>query len=151
VPRPLWTCPNCGHRFVTANGWHSCGRYRLADHFRGRAPAVRRVFAELAGAVRAIGPATTYAQKTRIVFQVRVRFASVVTRRNWLDLNLWLKRRARHPALRRVERLPPHDYIHTFRLTALGDLDPGLRRLLREAYATGRQAHLGEARHRPPG
>ena len=33
--RPLWRCGKCGHRFVTKNLWHSCGRYRLADHFKG--------------------------------------------------------------------------------------------------------------------
>ena len=37
----LWRCPKCGHRFVTRNIWHSCGHYRLADHFEGKASLVR--------------------------------------------------------------------------------------------------------------
>lgn len=44
--RPLWRCPKCGHRFVTKNMWHSCGRYRIESfgrlgyghHFRLRRP-----------------------------------------------------------------------------------------------------------------
>ena len=28
--KPLWTCPKCGHSFVTRNIWHSCNRYRRA-------------------------------------------------------------------------------------------------------------------------
>jgi hypothetical protein len=41
---PLWTCPKCGHAFVSPNLWHSCGRYELDDHFRGRPPGLRRLF-----------------------------------------------------------------------------------------------------------
>jgi hypothetical protein len=73
--RRLWKCPRCGHRFVTRNLWHSCVRVQLADHFRGKAPVVRQVFGAWKALVRACGPVTCYAQKTRIVFQARVRFA----------------------------------------------------------------------------
>src|SRR5438034_280358 len=50
VPSPtrrLWKCPKCGHRFVTANLSHSCGRYRLAAHFAGKSGAVRAAFSRL--------------------------------------------------------------------------------------------------------
>src|SRR5687768_11173861 len=95
----LWTCPRCGHRFVTRNLWHSCGRYSLEDHFIGKDSSVREVFDRLVALAEACGPVTVYAQKTRIVFQVQVRFVNVVTRRGWLDAGLWLTRRAEHPAL----------------------------------------------------
>ena len=36
--KPLWTCPKCRHKFVTRNMWHSCGRFRVTDHFKGNAP-----------------------------------------------------------------------------------------------------------------
>src|SRR5206468_269539 len=42
--RPLWRCPECGHRFVTKNLSHSCGNYRLADHFTGTPRSVRESF-----------------------------------------------------------------------------------------------------------
>ncbi len=35
--KPLWTCPRCGHQFVTPNMWHSCSRHALDDHFKGKA------------------------------------------------------------------------------------------------------------------
>ena len=31
--RPLWTCPSCGHQFVTANIWHSCTKHTLDEAF----------------------------------------------------------------------------------------------------------------------
>ena len=139
--RALWKCPKCGHRFVTRNLWHSCGRYRLADHFRDTDPVVRDVFDRFWAIARSCGPATRYAQKTRIVFQVRVRFASVTTRKHGLDATLWLRRRVEHPRVWRVEVLPPGDFIHHFRLTDPPQLDGAFALLVREAYAIGRQEH----------
>ena len=100
---PLRTCPKCGRRFLTRNLWHSCGRYRLADPFAGKPRVLRRTFNRFASLARACGPVDIYAQKTRIVIQARVRFAGAVGRRDWLDAGVWLKRRACHPRLHRVE------------------------------------------------
>lgn len=136
--KPLWTCPRCGHRFVTRNLWHSCGRYPLADHFAGKDKLVRQLFDAFTKLARSYGPVTVYAQKTRIVLQVRVRFAAVITHKHWLDCTLWLKRRAEHPRLRRVELLLPYDHVHHFRLTELAEVDE-LRDIMREAYAIGCQ------------
>jgi hypothetical protein len=138
----LWTCPECGHRFVTRNLWHSCGRYRLDDHFRGKDPVVRDVFDRLVAALRSIGPLVVYAQKTRIVFQVRVRFAGAVTRKHALQAHLWLTRTATHPRLRRVEILLPNVHVHLFSFDAPDQIDDAFLRLARDAYAIGRQEHL---------
>lgn len=89
--KPLWTCPRCHHRFVTRNMWHSCARYRLADHFRGKDPSLGKLFRSFQSLVRACGPVTMYAQKTRIVFQTRARFAGVSVKTRWLDGAIWLK------------------------------------------------------------
>jgi len=142
MPRKsLWTCPRCGHRFVTRNLWHSCGRYRFADHFRGKDPAVRRLFQEFKKQVQNVGPATVYAQKTRIVFQTRGRFVSVIVRKKWLDVGLWLKRRRDHARLYKIEFYPPSDYVHRIRLAELSDIDRVLASFVREAYKVGRQEY----------
>ncbi len=139
LKRPLWRCPKCGHRFVTKNLWHSCGRYDLRDHFRGKAPGLRLVFRAWLAAARAAGPVTTYAQKTRIVIQVRVRFAGAVVYKDWLDATLWLKRKATHPRLHRVEDFGRMGYGLHFRLDRPAQVDAALRALVREAY--GAAAH----------
>lgn len=139
---PLWACPQCGHRFVTRNLWHSCARHQLDEHFEGRDPNVRAVFDRFVAVLEAIGPLTVYAQKTRIVCQVRVRFAGAVTRTHALDVHLWLKRRAGHPRLRRVELYAPDNYVHRFTFEAPDQLDAAFGRLAREAYAIGEQRHL---------
>lgn len=103
----LWTYPECGHRFVTPSIWHSCGNYEIEVHFLDRDPAVLKTFAELERIVQEIGPVTIYAQKTRIVFQVRTQFAAVMTRKRWLNLQLWLRRRVSHPVL---QNIVPHGH-----------------------------------------
>ncbi len=140
--RPLWRCGQCGHRFVTKNLWHSCGRYRLADHFKGRPRELRKTFDRFVGLAKACGPVTVYAQKTRIVLQARVRFASAVVRRDWLDAGLWLKRRAEHPCLTRVEDFGRLGYGLHFHLRQPADADEALAHLVGEAYAAATHAAL---------
>ena len=130
----LWRCPRCGHRFASRNLWHSCGNYRLADHFRNRSPVVRQLFNRWRALARACGPVTVYAQKTRIVFQTRVRFAGAVAHKGWLDASVWLSRRAAHRCLLRIESFGRLGYGVHFRLTALADIDAELKLLMREAY-----------------
>ena len=135
----LWRCPKCGHRFVTRNLWHSCGRYRLADHFGGKPTHLRKTFDAYVAAARRHGPVTVYAQKTRIVMQGRVRFAGAVVRKEWLDATMWLKRPVDHPLLVRTESFGRLGYVHHFRLCQPGDVDSSLVRLLGEAYVVGQQ------------
>jgi len=138
----LWRCPKCGHRFVTANIWHSCGRYRLSDHFRGKPAKLRETFDRYVAAARKYGAVTVYAQKTRIVMQGRVRFAGAVVRKDWLDAGMWLKRRVSHPRLIRSESFGHLGYGHHFRLCQPDDVDSSLVKLLGEAYAIGQQDSL---------
>jgi len=135
--RPLWRCPRCGHRFVTRNLSHSCGRYKISDHFIGKDAGLRTVFRVWVSAGREAGPVIVYAQKTRIVFQVRVRFGGAVVRTTWLDASLWLKRKVRHPRLQRIENFGALGYGLHFRLTRPGDVDRRLRALVRESYRIG--------------
>lgn len=137
---PLWQCPQCGHKFVTANIWHSCSHYPLSYHFKNKDPIVREIFYAYLELVESFGPVTVIPQKTRIAFQGRVRFAGAVTRKHWLDCGLWLKRSAKHPMFYKVELVSGRDHIHRFRLKSIEDLqDEALRLLLKESYAVGQQ------------
>jgi hypothetical protein len=95
--RPLWTCPRCAAKFVVANSWHSCGRYRLEDLFARSEPYVLELFRRLQRMVHAAGPVTTVPQKTRLVFMVRVRFISVQVRKSYLLVGFLLARRVDDP------------------------------------------------------
>lgn len=131
----LWRCPKCGHRFVTRNLWHSCGRYPLARHFSGKSPGLRATFRRWVAIARACGPVTVYAQKTRIVIQARVRFAGAVVRGGWLDAALWLRRRVKHPRVHHIEDYGRLGFGVHFRLSTPADIDARIVKLMREAYA----------------
>lgn len=140
--RPLWKCPECGHKFVTKNLSHSCGRHRLADHFVGVDPVIHRTFNRWRAVAEANGPVTVYAQKTRIIFMVRVRFGGASVRKTWLDARLWLKRKPSHPLMHRLHDYGSIGYDFHVKLTHPSQVDARLEALMREAYAIGKQEHL---------
>ncbi|MFQ5747486.1 MAG: DUF5655 domain-containing protein [Gemmatimonadota bacterium] len=140
--RPLWTCPKCGHSFVTRNLWHSCSRYPLEFHFEGKDPVVRATFDRFLEAIQACGPVTVIPQKTRIAIQARVRFAGGVTRKKWLNAALWLTRRPEHLRITRIETFGPRSFGVRFKLERPEDVDDALVALIREAYDVGCQRHL---------
>ena len=135
--KSLWTCPNCGRQFVSVNRNHSCGRYSLEDHFRGKEPLVHELYDLLFETLKQFGPVSVFPVKTRIVFHAEVQFAAAVPRKRWLDGYLWLRRQAVHPRIRKMEMGVFRDYGHIFRLTRLDDLDEDLIGLLQEAYILG--------------
>lgn len=135
--RSLWVCPNCGRQFVSVNRNHSCGRYHLEDHFAGKEPVVRGLYELLVETLERFGPVGVFPVKTRIVFQAEVQFAAAMPRKRWLDGYLWLRRRAAHPSIQKIEMGVFRDYGHLFRLTRPDDLDEDLEDLLHEAYILG--------------
>jgi hypothetical protein len=138
--KPLWKCPRCGHRFVTANMWHSCGHVALAAHFENKPPHLRALFDAWLKYVEQFGPVTVIPQKTRICFQVRVRFAGAVVRSTYLRCSFWLKRKVTHALIEKVEQYAARDFVYHFRLDNTAALKtPGLRALVREAYRVGCQ------------
>ena len=139
--RPLWTCPRCRHRFVTRNLSHSCSRFTLGHHFRGR-PRARALYAAFLAAVRGVAPVRVQVSKTRIAFMTRMRFAGVTPRRDHVRAALLLSRQARHPTLVRIECYGPTYFGHTFEIREASQIDSALRALIREAHEIGEQKQL---------
>jgi hypothetical protein len=143
--KPLWTCPKCGHEFVTRNMWHSCTTIALDDAFSRTTPIVRAAFDRYVELVARCGPVTVIAQKTRIVIMGRVRFAGAVVRRDRLVANFALTRRLDDSRFQ-VQVYNDRWIAHRFEVRSLDDLDiPELGDWLCEAYRDlGMQGSLGE-------
>lgn len=124
--------------------WHSCGRYRISDHFAGADAIVRKLYREIRKVIVAFGGVTAYAQKTRIVFQTRGRFVALFPRKRWLDGHVWLKRKAIDPRFNRIESLADRDFVHHFRLTDPVQIDAVFVSYLREAYDVGSQSRMND-------
>jgi len=132
---PLWICPRCRRRFLTPNVWHACTERELDEHFTGKPAGIRELYeAWLVFVERNGGPITVVPQKTRIGFQARARFASVMIRRGWIDCSLWLNHAAKHPLFTPVKRETEREFVYTFRLTDKSQLDKELAALVKDAY-----------------
>lgn len=140
----LWECPDCGRRFANRNQSHVCGRHDLEHHFAGKPAEVRALYDAFAAEVQALGPVIVLPEKTRIAFQVRMSFAQVTPRKQWLDGHAVLARRLESPRFRSVQTFSPRNHLHVFRIASPADIDDELRGWLAEAYAVGEQRHLDE-------
>ncbi len=143
---PLWQCKKCGRYFANRNQSHACGRHDLEHHFRGKRPEIRALFDRVVSTIRALGPVRILPEKTRIAFQVRMSFAQVTPRANWLDGHVVLARRLGHHRFRAIQTISPRNHVHTFRLTRAREVDAQFRKWLAEAYAVGEQRHIQKRR-----
>ena len=139
---PLWRCERCGREFANRNQSHACGRHDLEHHFANKPPTIRALFDAVVAAIRDIGPVEVLSEKTRIAFHVRMSFAQVTPRRQWLDGHVMLARRLESPRFRRIETFSPRNHLQVFRIASADDIDGEFRAWLREAYAVGEQKHL---------
>jgi hypothetical protein len=138
--RPLWKCPKCGEKFVTANMWHSCGQHSVKQLFAKSEPCVRRMYSKLAKMARACGPVRVIPQKTRLVFMTRVRFVAVYPRKSTLEIGIELPERTLHPRFHKIESYTRRMHGHYLRVENESQLDAQLQRWLRRAYLVGIQA-----------
>ena len=138
----MWRCPQCQREFANANQSHACGRHSLDAHFEGKSPHIRAIYDAFVAALAAIGPVIVLPEKTRIAFQVRMSFAQLTPRRQWIDGHVVLARRLEHPRFRSVQTFSPRNHVHVFRLASVDDVDDDVRMWLKEAYAVGEQRHL---------
>ena len=116
---PLWQCPKCERKFANRNQSHACGRHDLAHYFSGKPPEIRTLFDRLLAAIRKIGPVRVPPEKTRIAFQVRMSFAQVIPKSQWLGGHVVLARRFEHPRFRRIQTISPRNHVHSFRITSM--------------------------------
>lgn len=122
--------------------WHSCGKFSLEDLFSRSDPRVAKLFHEFAAMVRACGSVHMIPQKSRVVFQARMRFAGVMPRKSHLICHFILPRRIESPRFYKIETFNPHCHAHYLRVTEEDELDREVVRWLAKAYEVGEQKHL---------
>ncbi len=52
----LWRCPNCGREFARSGQSHSCVKYSVEDHFRGKPAELKKMFDLLVRELELSGP-----------------------------------------------------------------------------------------------
>lgn len=147
--KPMWTCPACGHQFVTPRIYHSCGRFSTEALFGRCEPQVRRIFERLVDAAQACGPVRVYAQKTRMVLQVRTRFCAAQPQKRKLLVHFLLPSSVKSARITKRLRLGSYDAAFA-EFDKESDVDAHVKRLIARAYSIGRQEHLRGKQPRPP-
>ena len=66
-------------------------------------------------------------EKTRIAFQVRMSFAQLTVRRDWVLGHFVLARRVEDPLFTRVESFSPRNHLHAFRLDDPAEVERAAR------------------------
>lgn len=139
----LWRCPRCGRSFANRNQSHFCGSHRtLEDHFAGKPPGLRLLFARLLEEVQTCGPVTVLSEKTRIAFHVRMSFMAVAVQQAALRGHFVLAERRNHPRFLRIDTISRANHVHHFRLAGSGEINAEFVDWIRTAYAVGQQRHL---------
>ncbi|HUZ51186.1 MAG TPA: DUF5655 domain-containing protein [Streptosporangiaceae bacterium] len=136
----MWTCPACGRQYANLNQSHTCAPPGDLDrHFARVSLQVRATFDRVLAVVRAMGQVEVLPEKTRIALHVRMSFAALMPRRNWLSGHLVLARRIDSPRFTRIDTLSPGNVVHMFRLSSPDDVDEQFAAWLAEAYRVGTQ------------
>jgi hypothetical protein len=122
--------------------WHSCGKFTLEALFARSEPHIAKIFRKFAQLVRSNGPAHMIPQKTRVVFQTRMRFAGAMPRKSHLLCTFALTREVKSRRFQKVEKFSPRCYGYYLPVRCESELDAEVGAWLKEAYAVGQQKHL---------
>ncbi len=133
--KPLWTCPECGAKFVSRNIYHSCGRATLEDWKARMGPGARRLYDRFEAMIAACGPYHVGPAKTRIAFLGRVRFAGIQSlSERGMTCTFALPEPLDSPRFARVWEVAPRWWGHRLRITEPEQLDEEVQEWLRESY-----------------
>ena len=148
--KPLWSCPRCGAKLVTANMWHSCGVFELGPLFETCDPNVRETFDALRRAVEAVEKTViVIPQKTRAVFQLRTRFISIYPRKRHLLVGFIFPEKSSNKRFAKIEGPITGVYIHYVHFARPEDVDAMVKGWIKAALPYGRQdRQLGKHRKR---
>jgi hypothetical protein len=129
-----WRCPQCGRRFRQRTREHSCDVRSLAAHTDRGSPQVQEMVGVVLDTIAGLGPHAVVPLKTMIVVRAGSNFASLVVRRDSLEVGFILPRTLKNRRIHKTERLGPTKYAHTTRLASSADIDTQLAGWLRQAY-----------------
>jgi hypothetical protein len=151
LDRPLWTCPDCGARFVNRNNWHSCGEATLGDWKARMGPRAARLYERFVQLITACGEFHVAPAKTRIAFLGRVRFAGITSlSEQAMTCSFSLPYPVDSHRFAKVEEVVPGWWVHRMRITEPDQLDAQVQTWVRESYRLmGMQERLSGMPRRP--
>ena len=108
--------------------------YSEIDHLTDKETNVTEIYEKLIKELQKFGTLKIEPKKTSIHLGNRFGFAGVYTRKDYINLEVHLKRKLFSPRVAKVEQASANRYHHTIKLTSPKDVDEELLTWLREAY-----------------
>lgn len=116
----------------------SSSTHTIAEHFEGKAPAVKATYAKILAAARKLGPLHEEPKKTSIHLAKTTAFAGVATRTTALILTLKSESDIVSKRIARRERASAHRWHLEIRLESPDEVDGQVVTWLAAAYALAR-------------
>ncbi len=140
----MWTCPNCGYKFVNRNQSHSCGNFTLTDFLEGKSKKAIALFEHFLSEYRKIGKFDLHPVKTRVALLTKMRFCSInKIGRDFVDVHFVLtKPYQNNSCFRKIDNLADRFFVHHLRIQRRADLTLEVKRYMRLAYDVGNRNHI---------
>ena len=117
--------------------------WTVERHLDAVPPPIGDLYRRFISLVEACGPFVYSVSKTAITLKGERRgFAGAKPKPQWLDGYLDLQRPVRDERIRRVSPYTKKLFVHQFRITEVGQLDPMFAQWIHEAYEVGAGSHL---------
>jgi hypothetical protein len=117
---------------MTTNG------FRVQDHFKDRAPVVRKTYDAILKAARKLGPAKEDPKKTSIHLARNTAFAGIATRKNALILTLKSATDIKNPRIMKREQASANRWHVEIKLEDPKQVDRELVGWLKKSYELAR-------------
>lgn len=131
----MWTCPKCKREFVNKNQAHSCARYPLENHFKGKKDLAKPLFEEFVKRIeKKIGKIKVESLACCIHLVSGSTFAAVWARKDRIKIDFRLDYKIANPRIRREVRMSANRYLYYLDLTDKSEIDAELLSWLKEAH-----------------
>jgi hypothetical protein len=131
----LWTCPKCGRIFEKKNQVHSCRRYPLEKHFKGKEDVAKPLFNDLKAKIkRSIGPIKVISLPCCIHFFGLFDFAAVFPLKDKIRIHFALDHKLKSSRVDKSSKYSASRFMHSIDIESKKRIDKELIGWLKEAY-----------------
>lgn len=133
--KKLWTCSQCGRKFEKKNQVHSCTKFPLDKHFKGKEEIARLLYDELTARIRQeVGLFRVDSIPCCIHLVTNFTFAAVYALKDKIRIHLSLDYKLKNPRIDKWSQMSKNRYLYSLDIKDKKEIDRELMDWLKEAY-----------------
>jgi len=143
----MWTCPECGQRFLHENQYHSCNDRTVESFFEGKSNDVIELFRYFVEEYQKIGGFVLHPAKSRIAFAAKIRFGYIArVGKDYIDIALTFNKAYRDNfCFYRIGEVPGGKiFQHYIRLKYKNDVNNEVKMYMQMALRLGNKQSITE-------